>query len=241
MSSTFYRILRIPGAEYISSCLCPLRNNNIQGDIFAQHSASDQVAEVKMILAPLARRDIAIARCLGLNYEQHAKESNLLVPIYPLHIHKPITPINLPRDAILISAMAQEGEGLDHEYELVIITGELAKNVPERRALDIVLGYIIRNDVSRCEVVTGRLIVLRVNGHWGKWALLGPGIVSTRLIHNLNELHIWTKLNRELVQSMKWTKDMIFGYFLDLFQGTILKLKFSHGAQGVGMGQKPAF
>jgi len=35
---------------------------------------TDQVADVRLLLAPLALEDIKTVRCLGLNYEQHAKE-----------------------------------------------------------------------------------------------------------------------------------------------------------------------
>lgn len=49
----------------------------IQGDILGQHRVTDQAADVKMLPAPLAGKDVATVRCLGLNYEQHAKESNL--------------------------------------------------------------------------------------------------------------------------------------------------------------------
>ena len=52
----------------------------IHGDIFGRHRVTDQIAEVAALLAPLARADIGTVRCLGLNYEQHAKESNLPTP-----------------------------------------------------------------------------------------------------------------------------------------------------------------
>ena len=35
---------------------------------------TDQVADIRLLLAPLANEDVKTVRCLGLNYEQHAKE-----------------------------------------------------------------------------------------------------------------------------------------------------------------------
>jgi 2-keto-4-pentenoate hydratase/2-oxohepta-3-ene-1,7-dioic acid hydratase in catechol pathway len=46
----------------------------IRGQIFGKHEVTDQVADIRLLLAPLALEDAKTVRCLGLNYEQHAKE-----------------------------------------------------------------------------------------------------------------------------------------------------------------------
>lgn len=121
--------------------------------------------------------------------------------------------------------MAQEGEGLDYECELVIVIGKEAKDVPESRALDYVLGYAVGNDVSHRDWQ-----IKRGGGQWGLgkgfdgWAPFGPGIVSSRLIRHPNALHISTRLNGQVVQSSS-TKDMIFSVakvVAFLSQGTTL-------------------
>ncbi|KAJ0420699.1 hypothetical protein BJY00DRAFT_134379 [Aspergillus carlsbadensis] len=218
----------------------------IEGDIFGQHRVTDQVAEVKLLLAPLARKDIRTVRCLGLNYEQHAKESNLPIPKYPVLFYKPVTSIAGPSDDIPVSPLAQEGEGLDYECELVIVIGKEAKEVPESKALDYVLGYSVGNDVSHRDWQ-----LKRGGGQWGLgkgfdgWAPFGPGIVSSELIRDPNVLRISTKLNGQEVQSSS-TKDMIFHVAQTvafLSQGTTLlpgDLIFTGTPQGVGMGRKPA-
>lgn len=183
----------------------------IKGDIFGQHQVTDQVVGVKMLLAPLARKEIGTVRGLGLNYEQHAKESNLPAPKYPVLFFKPITSITGPTDEIPVPPIAQECEGLDYECELVIVIGKQAKNVSESEALDYVLGYAIGNDVSHREWQ-----LKRGGGQWalGKsfdgWAPFGPGIVTSELIRDPDALRISTKLNGQTVQSSS-TKDMIFG------------------------------
>lgn len=162
------------------------------------------------MLAPLARKDIGTVRCLGLNYEQHAKESNLPIPKYPVLFYKPVTSISGPTDDIPVPRIAQEGEGLDYECELVIVIGKEANEIPEERALDYVLGYAVGNDVSHRDWQ-----IKRGGGQWGLgkgfdgWAPLGPGIVSSSVIKDPNALQISTKLNGQTVQSSS-TKDMIF-------------------------------
>lgn len=182
----------------------------IQGDIFGQHRVTDQVAEVKMLLAPLAMKDIKTVRGLGLNYKQHAKESNLPAPKYPVLFYKPVTSITGPNDEIPVPSIAQECEGLDYECELVIVIGKQARNVSESDALDYVLGYAIGNDVSHREWQ-----LKRGGGQWalGKsfdgWAPFGPGIATRELIRDPNALSITTKVNGQIVQSSS-TGDMIF-------------------------------
>ncbi|KAJ9294763.1 hypothetical protein DTO271G3_6683 [Paecilomyces variotii] len=217
----------------------------IQGDIFGQHFVTDRVAEVKTLLAPLARDDVKTVRCLGLNYEQHAKESNMPAPKYPVVFFKPVTSLSGPTDEIPVGPMAQEVEGVDYECELVIVIGKEAKNVSEAEALDYVLGYAVGDDVSHREWQ-----IKRGGGQWalGKgfdgWAPWGPGIVSSDIIRNPNNLRISTKLNGKTVQDST-TKDMIFGVaktvsFLSrdttLVPGDII---FTGTPQGVGMGRKP--
>lgn len=46
----------------------------ITGQIFGNHNVTDQIADIRLLLAPLALEDVKTVRCLGLNYEQHAKE-----------------------------------------------------------------------------------------------------------------------------------------------------------------------
>lgn len=46
----------------------------VRGDIFGQHQVTSEVADIRLLLAPLAAEDVRTVRCLGLNYELHAKE-----------------------------------------------------------------------------------------------------------------------------------------------------------------------
>ena len=46
----------------------------VKGDIFGKHHVTDQVVDIRHLLAPLAPEDVRTVRCLGLNYAAHAKE-----------------------------------------------------------------------------------------------------------------------------------------------------------------------
>jgi 2-keto-4-pentenoate hydratase/2-oxohepta-3-ene-1,7-dioic acid hydratase in catechol pathway len=217
----------------------------IRGQIFGKHDVTDQVEDIRLLLAPLALDDVKTVRCLGLNYEQHAKESNLPIPKFPVLFYKPITSLAGPTDPIPVHPLAQQGTGLDYECELVAIIGKPCSDVPESSALDYVLGYAIGNDVSHRDWQ-----LKHGGGQWslGKgfdgWAPYGPGIVSSKIIKDPQSLQITTKLNGKMVQESS-TKDMIFGVaktIAFLSQGTTLlpgDLIFTGTPQGVGMGRTP--
>ena len=183
----------------------------IKGDIFGSYRVTEQVADVKLLLAPLAIEDIGTVRCLGTNYPPLNSAANFTAPKYPILFYKPISSIAGPTDDIPVPLLAQEVEGLDYECELVTVIGKEAKDVPKEHALDYVLGYTVGHDVSHREWQ------LKLGGgQWGLgksfdgWAPFGPGIVSSDLIHDPSSLHISTKLNGDTVQSAS-IKDMIFG------------------------------
>ncbi|RYP23376.1 hypothetical protein DL767_008830 [Monosporascus sp. MG133] len=217
----------------------------ITGDIFGKHEVTDKIADVRLLLAPLALEDVKTVRCLGLNYALHAKESKLPIPKYPVLFYKPITALSGPTDPIPVHQIAQECPGLDYECELVIVIGKQCNDVPESKALDYVLGYAVGNDVSQREWQ-----IRRGGGQWslGKgfdgWAPYGPGIVSSELIKDPQKLRISTKLNGETVQESN-TADMIFNVkqtISFLSRGTTLlpgDLIFTGTPSGVGMGREP--
>lgn len=146
-------------------------------------------------------------------------------PIYPILFFKPATALAGPFDSIPVATPAQEVEGLDYECELVAVIGKEAKDVPESKALNYVLGYAVGDDISHREWQ-----LKRGGGQWslGKgfdgWAPFGPGIVSSSIIKDPQALRIFTKVNGETVQDSS-TKDMIFSVaktIAFLSQGTTL-------------------
>ncbi|KEQ98075.1 hypothetical protein AUEXF2481DRAFT_2971 [Aureobasidium subglaciale EXF-2481] len=252
--SRLVRFLAKDGKTYYGDALLPSGATDltgvaqakvIQGTPWGQHHVTERILDVQRLLAPLAREDIRTVRCLGLNYEQHAIESNMPIPKYPVLFYKPVTSVAGPFDNIQVSAAAQEGEGLDYECELVAVIGKEGINISEAQALSHVAGYAVGNDVSHRDWQ-----LKRGGGQWGlgkgfdAWAPIGPAIVGTSLISDPQNLRITTKLNGETVQDSN-TGDMIFGVakaISILSQGTTLlpgDLIFTGTPQGVGMGRKP--
>src|SRR5438874_7425638 len=98
--------------------------------------------KVDKLLAPLVPTDIL---CIGLNYRDHAAESNSPIPKIPMLFIKASGTLNNPGDPIPVPRLSSM---IDFEAELVVVIGKAAKSVSRERALEYVLGYTCGNDVS---------------------------------------------------------------------------------------------
>ncbi|HLW67294.1 MAG TPA: fumarylacetoacetate hydrolase family protein, partial [Gemmataceae bacterium] len=177
----------------------------IEGQPFGKHSLTQQVADVRKILAPVA--PVAIW-CIGQNYRAHAAEVGMSAGEYPVAFIKSVNTVQHPGDPILIPSHAGTNE-LDYEGELVVVIGKACKDVSRERSLDYVAGYTCGNDVS------ARDWQLKKGGtQWcrGKsfdsFAPIGPCLVTPDEIPNPNALRIQTIVNGRTMQDGN-TADMI--------------------------------
>lgn len=213
----------------------------LTGDIYGTPSVTAEKADVARLLAPVVPAQIL---CVGLNYRQHAAETNAKVPERPILFVKGINTLQHPGAPIEIPTRLASSE-VDYECELAVVIGRACKNASRAQALDYVLGYTCANDVS------ARDHQIKLGG--GQWcrgkffdtfAPLGPALVTRDEIPNPNALRIATKLNGETVQNSS-TSDMIFDVpqlieYLSgsttLVPGTVI---LTGTPQGVGMARKP--
>jgi len=179
--------------------------------------------------------------CIGLNYSDHAKESNMPIPTEPVVFMKATSAIIGPNDDVLLPAGSKKG---DWEVELAVVIGKTARNVSESNALEHVAGYTICNDVSEREWQ------LEHGSQWSKgksfdtFAPIGPWLVTKDEIKDPHQLPMWLDLNGKRMQTGN-TNTMIFGieklisylsYFVTLNPGDIVS---TGTPPGVGMGIKP--
>lgn len=156
------------------------------------------------LLAPVPRPGKLI--CIGLNYRDHAAESNMPIPERPVVFSKFTTSVVGPDDSVVLPLTSSQ---VDYEAELAVVIGRRAKNVPRDRAFDYVLGYTIVNDVSARDFQFA-------DGQWqrGKscdtFAPMGEAIVTTDDVPNPHNLSIKLRLNGETMQDSN-TDQLIFG------------------------------
>jgi acylpyruvate hydrolase len=156
------------------------------------------------LLAPVPRPGKVI--CIGLNYRDHAVESNVPVPKSPVTFSKYVTAVTGPEAPVSLPPSSQQ---VDYEAEMAVVIGRRAKRVSRDQALDHVLGYTNFNDVSARDFQFG-------DGQWqrGKscdtFAPIGPAIVTTDEIRDPHALRIQLRLNGETMQDST-TQQLVFG------------------------------
>lgn len=155
-------------------------------------------------LAPVPRPGKLI--CIGLNYRDHAEESNMPIPERPVVFSKFSTAVIAPGEPVVLPATAVQ---VDYEAELAVIIGRRAKSVSPENAFSYVLGYTVFNDVSARDFQFA-------DGQWqrGKscdtFAPMGPKIITADAIPDPHKLSIKLRLNGKTMQDSN-TDQLIFG------------------------------
>jgi 2-keto-4-pentenoate hydratase/2-oxohepta-3-ene-1,7-dioic acid hydratase in catechol pathway len=143
--------------------------------------------------------------CLGLNYRDHANETNAAIPKEPIIFMKPRTAIIGPNEHIIKPSFVKQ---LDYEGELAIIIGKKCKNVPVSEAKNYVFGYTVFNDVSAREIQFGDKQWTRGKS-FDTFAPTGPCITTEAQLKDTSNLAVRTWVNGELRQNGT-TKNMVF-------------------------------
>lgn len=178
---------------------------------------------------------------IGLNYTDHAEEAGMAIPKEPIIFMKATSSIQGPDDTVMLPKGSLKS---DWEVELGIVIGTTARYVPRRDALTHVAGYCVVNDISEREYQLER------GPQWDKgkgcdtFGPIGPWLVTTDEIPNVQRLGMWLDVNGQRMQSGS-TKTMIFGAaelvsyvskFMTLSPGDVIT---TGTPPGVGMGMKP--
>ncbi|MFM2113451.1 MAG: hypothetical protein RL643_409 [Actinomycetota bacterium] len=190
--------------------------------------------------APIAKPEKIV--CVGLNYRNHALESNMEVPKEPILFMKAPNTIVGPHDDVWIPRQSQK---TDWEIELAVVMGSVASYLPSPDdALACVAGYAISNDVSEREFQLER------GGQWDKgkscatFNPLGPWLVTADEIPDPQQLNMFLEVNGQRVQKES-TSDMIFSVrhliwyvsqFMVLEPGDVIN---TGTPAGVGLGLRP--
>ena len=178
---------------------------------------------------------------IGLNYSDHAAESNMPIPKEPIVFMKATSCIQGPDDDVMLPKGSVK---TDWEVELGIVIGTTARYVSRKDALSYVAGYCVVNDVSEREYQLER------GSQWDKgkgcdtFGPIGPWLVTTDEITNPQRLGMWLDVDGQRMQTGN-TKTMIFGAaelvsycskFMTLLPGDVIT---TGTPPGVGLGMKP--
>ncbi len=178
--------------------------------------------------------------CVGLNYRDHAAESNQPIPQSPIIFSKFSTCVIGAGEPVLLPKNSSQ---VDYEAELAVVIGRSAKNVKREHALEYVLGYTNFNDVSARDFQFA-------DGQWqrGKscdtFAPMGAFIVTADEIPEPHKLKICFRLNGETLQNSN-TSELIFDipHLIEFLSETITleagDIIATGTPPGVGFARKP--
>jgi ureidoglycolate lyase/2,4-diketo-3-deoxy-L-fuconate hydrolase len=179
--------------------------------------------------------------CVGLNYGDHAAESNMPIPTEPVLFLKAASAVVGPNDDVEIPPGAQK---VDWEVELGVVIGKPGRYIHVDRALEHVAGYCVINDVSE------RSYQLERGGQWDKgkscdtFAPIGPWLVTRDEVADPQCLDLWLEVDGRRFQNGN-TRTMIFSVahvvsyisqFMSLDSGDLIS---TGTPPGVGLGQNP--
>ena len=178
---------------------------------------------------------------IGLNYSDHAAESNLPVPDEPVIFMKATSCLQGPDDDVMLPPASTKS---DWEVELGVVIGTRASHVAEADALAHVAGYVVVNDLSE------RAYQMERGGTWDKgkgcdtFGPVGPWLVTSDEVGDAQTLSMWLSVNGERRQTGN-TRTMIFNVthivsyvssFMTLMPGDIIT---TGTPPGVGLGMNP--
>jgi 2-keto-4-pentenoate hydratase/2-oxohepta-3-ene-1,7-dioic acid hydratase in catechol pathway len=227
--------------------------SKVVSDISGEALAPKGLAKIRKAAIdklPLVRGNPRLGACvgkvghfiaIGLNYSDHAAEAGMATPKEPIIFSKAPSCLCGPNDDLVTPKGSTK---LDWEVELGIVIGQRARYLAKEKALDVVAGYCLANDVSE------RVFQIERAGQWIKgkscetFGPLGPWLVTKDEIKDPQTLHMWLDVNGEQRQRGT-TKNMIFdcrylvwycSQFFVLEPGDVI---ITGTPAGVGLGMKP--
>jgi 2-keto-4-pentenoate hydratase/2-oxohepta-3-ene-1,7-dioic acid hydratase in catechol pathway len=190
---------------------------------------------------PVNPRTIGKCVCIGLNFSDHAAETNNPIPTEPIVFMKATSAITGPYDPVVLPRGSVKS---DWEVELAFVVGKRAKYVAESEALSYVAGFCTFNDVSE------RTFQLERGGQWTKgkscdsFAPMGPWLVTPDEVGNVDDLAMWCDVDGERVQdgttaTMIFRVPVILSYLSQMFALEPGDVVATGTPPGVGAGMKP--
>jgi 2-keto-4-pentenoate hydratase/2-oxohepta-3-ene-1,7-dioic acid hydratase in catechol pathway len=190
------------------------------------------------ITAPILRPPKII--CVGLNYRDHAEESNMPIPSIPTIFCKFATAIIGSGDPIVLPRKSTQP---DYEAEFAFVIGKGGRHIAGADWQKHVAGYMNLNDVSARDIqlATSQWVMGK---NFDTFCPMGPYLVTADEIADPHNLDIRLTIHGEVLQSSN-TKHLIFRipdlieYLSSIFTLEVGDVISTGTPAGVGFARKP--
>jgi acylpyruvate hydrolase len=209
-------------------------------DAGAKAASGEAVDEAALSFLPPVVRPSKII-CLGLNYRDHAEESGMAIPDFPVLFARFPSSLMGHGAPIILPKVSNQ---LDWEAELVVVLGKGGKNIAEVDALNHVAGYSVFNDASIRDYQL-RTPQWTAGKNFDDTGAFGPWLVTPdELPAGATGLKIECRVNGDVMQSSN-TGNLIFSVantihllstFMTLEAGDVLVMGTPGG---VGVARSP--
>ena len=210
----------------------------------------EKLKKINLDSLPEVSSSVRIGSCIakpgkflavGLNYSDHAAETNSKIPKEPIIFNKATNCMVGPNDNIVLPKHSKK---LDWEIEIAFVIGKNTKYINEKDAPNYILGYCIVNDISEREWQKER------GGTWDKgksgdtFGPTGPYLVTQDELKNVQNLSMSLDIDKKRMQTgntgkMIFNINFILAYlsnFMSLQSGDIIT---TGTPPGVGDGMNP--
>jgi 2-keto-4-pentenoate hydratase/2-oxohepta-3-ene-1,7-dioic acid hydratase in catechol pathway len=210
----------------------------------------EKIKKINLESLPEVPSSLRIGSCIakpgkflavGLNYSDHAAETNAEIPKEPIIFNKAANCMVGPNDNIILPKLSKK---LDWEVEIAFVIGKNTKYITEKDAPNHIFGYCIVNDISEREWQIER------GGTWDKgksgdtFGPTGPYLVTQDEIKDVQNLSMSLDIDGKRMQTGNTSKmifniNFILSYlsnFMSLQPGDIVT---TGTPPGVGAGMNP--
>ena len=198
--------LTAPGAALPAEMIRLLAEPGIAGRLEAAVRASSRRWSLDEVALRAPVPDPPTVLAIGMNYRRHVAEMGVAPPQYQYWFNKQRTCIIGPGEPIVVPSVSEQ---VDYEGELALVIGRRCRDVPEGRALEVVAGYTVINDVSVRDW-QHRTPTFTMGKSFDSHGPLGPWLVTADEIADPGDLRLRTWVNGDLRQDSS-TGDMVFG------------------------------
>jgi 2-keto-4-pentenoate hydratase/2-oxohepta-3-ene-1,7-dioic acid hydratase in catechol pathway len=163
----------------------------------APSRASDGPVDASSLAPSVPRPSKVFA--IGLNYRDHASESNLELPPAPLAFTKFPSCLVGPTADIVLS-----GDAVDWEVELVVVMGDGGRHITVEQAWSHVAGITLGQDISdRVVQLLGKPPQFSLGKSFDTFGPLGPAVVSVDAFSNPDDIGLWCDVSGQRMQDSR--------------------------------------